>query len=381
MSNDLTVIDTATLSAVTVFAPGGVDDVLSKLKAEVRSVKTDISTEKGRKEIASLAYKVARSKTALDELGKGLTADLKAQTGAIDAERKRIRDELDALKDEVRKPLDDFENAEKARITGHEDAISAISQSAYYGRAGTSDELRLELTRLENYPARDWQEFKARAEATLATEIDRTKALLADTINRENEAAELARLRHEASEREQRERDEAIAAQARKDAEDEARRREEETARAAEQERLRLAQLAEDKERIATAELARVEREKSEALERAAQAERDRIEADALAEVNRVEAEIKAERDRIAAEEDAKRREEEAAERERQKIVAQQKAEADAAAARESDRENRAKVNREAMAGLVAAGLTDEAAKAAVVAIAKGAVPHIKIIY
>ena len=100
-----------------------------------------------------------------------------------------------------------------------------------------------------------------------------------------------------------------------------------------------------------------------------------------MAEVNRVEAEIKAERDRIAAEEDAKRREEEAAERERQKIVAQQKAEAAATAEREANKAHRASVNREAMAGLVAAGLTEESAKAAVVAIAKGAVSHIKISY
>jgi hypothetical protein len=43
-----------------------------------------------------MAYKVARSKTALDDGGKKLVADLKQIPKKIDAERKRVRDPLDA---------------------------------------------------------------------------------------------------------------------------------------------------------------------------------------------------------------------------------------------------------------------------------------------
>jgi hypothetical protein len=50
----------------------------------------------GREAIASMEYKVARSKTALDDGGKKLVADLKQIPKKIDAERKRVRDPLDA---------------------------------------------------------------------------------------------------------------------------------------------------------------------------------------------------------------------------------------------------------------------------------------------
>ncbi|OCS62006.1 hypothetical protein BBZ50_02590 [Escherichia coli] len=47
----------------------------------------DITTAKGRKEIASLAYKVAQTKTYLDGLGKDLVAELKEIPKLIDANR------------------------------------------------------------------------------------------------------------------------------------------------------------------------------------------------------------------------------------------------------------------------------------------------------
>ena len=79
-----------------------------------------------------MAYKVARSKTALDEQGKELVGAIKKQSGEIDAERKRVRDELDALKDEVRKPLTDWENAEKERVAAQEAALAEIADAGPY---------------------------------------------------------------------------------------------------------------------------------------------------------------------------------------------------------------------------------------------------------
>ncbi|EGT6367902.1 cell envelope biogenesis protein TolA, partial [Escherichia coli] len=50
----------------------------------------DITTAKGRKEIAYLAYKVAQTKTYLDGLGKDLVAELKEIPKLIDANRKTV---------------------------------------------------------------------------------------------------------------------------------------------------------------------------------------------------------------------------------------------------------------------------------------------------
>ena len=70
------------LTPAVVFVPGGVDKIIGQIEAEVRAVKTDISTKAGREAIGSLAYKVARSKTALDDMGKALAADWKARAAA-----------------------------------------------------------------------------------------------------------------------------------------------------------------------------------------------------------------------------------------------------------------------------------------------------------
>jgi len=96
MTNDL--IQIQTLKSVDVF-DGGVDDILKKIKEQVRSHVGDMSTKSGRESIASIAHKVARTKTTLDNMGKELMADARKTVDTVNAERKKLRDELDKLKD------------------------------------------------------------------------------------------------------------------------------------------------------------------------------------------------------------------------------------------------------------------------------------------
>ena len=69
-SSALTV--TGALVPAVVFAPGGVDDILARVKAEAQAEARDldVSTQAGRAAIKSLAYKVSRSKSLLDKMGK-----------------------------------------------------------------------------------------------------------------------------------------------------------------------------------------------------------------------------------------------------------------------------------------------------------------------
>ena len=73
----------------------------------------DILSEKGRKDIASMAYSVARTKTYLDSIGKELVSHYKEIPKKIDSGRKFARDSLDNLRDEVRKPLDEWEGEQE----------------------------------------------------------------------------------------------------------------------------------------------------------------------------------------------------------------------------------------------------------------------------
>lgn len=398
--SDLAIIEGTALNALTVFAPGGVEDVLTRLEQQARAEPTDISTVAGRKAIASLAYKVARSKTALDALGKGLTDEWRQRTDAVNAERRLIRERLDALADEVRQPLTDWENKDKARIAAHERALAAIPETPdYWTHPSSSAEIRQRLDYLLAYPERDWEEFSQRARAALTAEIASTEAYLAATLEREAAEAEAARLAAEEAERQrveaarlQAERGARIAAeaaeQARLAAEQKAAQEAAEAAQAAENARL-------EAERAAAAERARIEREAREAAEHAA---RERLaveqrEAQALAVAREAEAKHaeavaqaaavaeRVERERVAALAEAERQRTEAIEVERRRQVEEQARAARDAEKRAANVAHKTRINREILAALMRLNLIEDEAKAVITAIARGEVPHVKIEY
>lgn len=351
------------LTPQVVFAPGGVDEVLGKIKSEVKSIDRDISTVSGRTAIASTAYKIARSKTALDKMGKDLGETHYKAWKAITGERARIEKELDALKEDFRKPLTEWEDAEKKRLADHEAALLAIVEALDYGQNETAAELRTRLEFLTNYPARDWQEFAARAAKTLETETERTRALVAAAEKREAERAELERLRAEQLAREQAERDAKIAAEAAEKARLEAEAKARVEAEAAEQR--------------ARQEQERVEQEKR----RAEQAQREAEDRAKKAEADRVAAEERAKTDAEAAARRAEQAQQAAIEAERKRAADEKAALEREAAAREANKKHRAKINNEVLSAFVAAGLSEDASKAAVTAIAQGSIPHTRISY
>jgi len=97
--------------------PCGLDPYLDNVKDKITEFKANpppLNTEKGRKQYASMARKVASFKTALDSMGKELVDELKDVPKKVDAERKRIRELLDDWRDDVRKPLDDWQAEQDA---------------------------------------------------------------------------------------------------------------------------------------------------------------------------------------------------------------------------------------------------------------------------
>ncbi len=77
MSNDITIITIQ--NPLQVFStPNGLDSIIDKIEAEAKSIDRDISTEAGRDNIRSLAFKLAKSKTFLDKMGKELTEEQRA---------------------------------------------------------------------------------------------------------------------------------------------------------------------------------------------------------------------------------------------------------------------------------------------------------------
>jgi hypothetical protein len=108
------------------FKPKFMPTLLKAIEIEATAEIPDVETADGRKAITSLAYKIARSKTTIDDLGKGFVAEQKSAIAAVDAVRKCARDFLDNLKLQVRKPLTDWEDAEEIRIEKITDKINLI---------------------------------------------------------------------------------------------------------------------------------------------------------------------------------------------------------------------------------------------------------------
>src|SRR5690606_6105659 len=103
------------------------DRLYAEVEAKVAGVVYDMTTRKGREQCASDAYKVARSKQAVEKLGARLSAEYKEIPKKIDASRRRIKERFDALQEQIRQPLNEWEAAEEARIAGHKASIAWFS--------------------------------------------------------------------------------------------------------------------------------------------------------------------------------------------------------------------------------------------------------------
>ena len=332
------------------------DPIIEAIEKEARSLVPDVSTRKGRDAIASMAHKVARSKTYIDNAGKDLVAELKSLPKQIDESRRIVRERLDALKDEVRKPLTDWENAESARKEALQQRLVDLRALAdvidSVGSYLPSVEIQQRIESAKAVALDDsWQEVAAEAGVAKDATIQQLEAALIVAKQREHEAAELERLRKEAEEKARLEREENI----RREAAEQARR---------------------DAEQNAKAELEAAARREAEEKARAELAERQRI-----------EMEQRAAREKQEAEERARREKEEAVAAERRRLeeaeaarLAEEQRKGEEEARRAADKEHRRTVNRRVIADLIAQGIPEEFAQKAMLAIAGGKVQdaHIK---
>lgn len=309
------------------------DPIIEAIEKEARSLIPDLTTKKGRDAIASMAHKVARSKTYIDNAGKDLVAELKALPKQIDESRRIVRERLDALKDEVRRPLTEWE-VEQERIKAEEE------MNAWHVEA-------LEMN----------EDFDRQRAAQI--EADHEMALLMnDAFDRD------AKEKAEEAERQRIAREEELkrqaAEQAKREAEEKAERERAESARREAELKLK----AEQAERDRVAAEQKAEREKKEAAERA---EREKQEA------------IVAEQRKAQEAADKVRRETEAKEAAR---LAEEKRIADEAAKREADVKHRKTVGTEIVNALTAhTNLTREQAIQVLTVLKDGLVPHTKIQY
>lgn len=333
--------------------PAGLDPYLAKIKEELDAFVPDVSTKKGRDAIASIAYKVAKGKTALDNIGKELVADLKDVPKKIDAERKRMRDLLDQWKDEVRAPLTAWEEAEAAREARHKAGVQWLSDQGREIGFLKLDELQAAIAAVDaRVVDESWEEYEAEAHRAKARTLDALSAAIAAREREAAEQAELAKLRAEASAREQKDREERIAREAAERAQREAEAKAQAEREATIKREADAQAAAERRELELKLQAERAEREKAEAIQREQQAKAD-----------------------------AERQAAEAVAAEQRRVAAQAAADAKEAERRERDKAHKTAINRAALDAFVTGGMTEECAKLAVTLIAKKAIPAVSITY
>lgn len=277
-STELTLPEPTTLA--TMFkAENGLDPLLNKIKSDALAMVKDLdpAVKKDRDLMRSAAFKVSQSKAEIDRRGKELTEAQRKEVAAVNAGRNVAETFLNTLRDQVKKPADDWEAKEAARITAHKEGLAKFDE----GRVDAMSEPTLIQQMIDKaktfHAGRVWEEYAPQADALLRNCLNKWQADLDAANLRIAQAAELEALRAEKAAR-----DEAD-------------------------------QLARDK--AAEAENARIIAEQAEAnriaTEKAEAARQAQIEADKLAAAEKAAADAK-----IAAEAEAARVAQETADRE-----------------------------------------------------------------
>jgi hypothetical protein len=333
------------------FQNGGtaIDPLIERIEAEVRSHVADLTTKKGRDAIASLAFKVSKSKTALDTAGKALTETQKAEIKVVDDARKKIRDRFDALRDEARKPLTDWEKAEADKEARQSQLMVNLRN---HGAISSDDPA--EIQQIADFIKNINLDGFEGAALDMANEsrehtLKELRTMYAAAVQRDADAAELTALR------------EASAAR-------------DEADRVAQVERDRVEQERERADWLAAAERERIETERTDEIARVAAA------AQAAEWAKEAEAErvLVAEADKLAAVEAAKVEAHEQMAKERKAEADRLQADADAQAAREADVAHRETVHASITASLAAMSGNASPAQIAT-ALMDGKIPHTKV--
>jgi chromosome segregation ATPase len=225
--------------------------VADRIENLARGLVADVSTKEGISQIKTAARQIASVKKKVDDLGKTVVAELKALPKIIDKNRADFRERMERLQEEIRRPVTDIEERQKA--------IDDIKGTHFACAACNSQELAAKIEELETQraavTAEVWKEAYEEVLKAFDAEIGALSTMKSAAEKREEDARRLAELEAKQAEADRIIREQKIKEEAERKA------REEAEARAA-------------------AEKARLEREKQEAERRAAEAEMARQEAE-----------------------------------------------------------------------------------------------------
>lgn len=168
---------------------GKLDAIYGHVEKMARALVADPLTKEGASQIKSCARQIASVKKRIDDIGKDVVAELKKLPGQIDANRKSLRERLEALQDDIRRPVTEIEN--------REDEIDGIKGIHLRLANASSEEIAKELEFVRSIPLTEekWHESLEKAKAAVEGEAKALALLLDTALKREKDAAELDKLR------------------------------------------------------------------------------------------------------------------------------------------------------------------------------------------
>ena len=191
----VTVVNKASL--LSFFKDGAnLDGLYNVVQAKARALVADVTTADGVSKIKSTARQIASIKKRVDDIGKDVVAELKDLPKQIDANRKKWREDMEALQEEIRKPVTEIENRqaeiEEIRATHGKLALSGSEEI----KAAIESLDKIELT------GDKWKESLEDATAAVTAEKGALEVMLNAALKKEAEARELEELRKKQEEAE-----------------------------------------------------------------------------------------------------------------------------------------------------------------------------------
>jgi colicin import membrane protein len=158
--------------------------LIKGIESEVKAFVPNTKSQKGREEIASLAYKVSKSKKPLEAAIKAAIADKEEIVKKAKAVSKLSQLELDRIRDEARDPLNKWEAEQKEIDEKRKEAIklriAEISALSVYSDQDTKEEIGNRIEAIENIEIEE--SFEEFAQEALKALKDGTAALNARVL-------------------------------------------------------------------------------------------------------------------------------------------------------------------------------------------------------
>jgi len=195
-SKEIAVIDTSPKNALTIFSNNGLDPLIAQIRARVKSEQFDVTTQKGRDRIGSVARQIGSAKQDLIKMAASLTEDAKKQIAAVNTEKNRMETEFDKLRDEVLAPRKAYEQIEKDRQAEHEKNLTILEGMIEfaYPEQYTVEQIENALAKSsELYTGRQWQEYADRANYANLKNKDKLTQAIAKRKEIDEAAAEVER--------------------------------------------------------------------------------------------------------------------------------------------------------------------------------------------